>query len=298
MKLGYPCINLELDCRSSRTFRLINYSKQRLIETVEGNLECLKYILRYNLNKKLFFFRITSDLIPFGSHPIMDYNWQEHFKATFIEIGNYIKDNEMRITMHPGQYTVLNSNKKIVFQNAVKDLQYHVDILDLMELDKTAKVQIHVGGVYGNKEKSMKRFIQRYEGLDQSILDRLIIENDDKSYSLEDCIKIHDQINIPVVFDVYHHECNGDGTPLEEAFESFTTTWSVKDGLPIVHYSSEHPNKGKPSHAEQIDIDHFKRFLSKTDKFNFDIMLEIKNKQESALKALEVLKAEGRLNKI
>ncbi|TFF83681.1 MAG: UV DNA damage repair endonuclease UvsE, partial [Promethearchaeota archaeon] len=73
MKIGYPCINLSMDCRSSRTFRLKNYSESKLIETVYGNLNCLQKILEYNLKYNFYFFRITSDLIPFGSHPIMKF---------------------------------------------------------------------------------------------------------------------------------------------------------------------------------------------------------------------------------
>ena len=290
MKIGYPCINLSMDCRSSRTFRLKNYSESRLIETVEGNLNCLQKILDYNLEHNLYFFRITSDLIPFASHPIMKFEWQNYFKNKFNEIGSFIKNHDMRITMHPGQYTVLNSINNQVFQNSIKDLEYHVDVLDLMGLDKTAKVQVHIGGVYGDKDKSLQRFIKRYDGLSEKIKNRLMIENDDKSYSLKDCLIINEETNIPVVFDVFHHECLNSAESVNDAFELFIRTWSKDDGLPIVHYSSEHPLKGKPSHADHIDLDHFKAFLRKTENYDFDIMLEIKDKEKSALQAVKLLK--------
>ena len=219
MKIGYPCINLSMDCRSSRTFRLKNYSESRLIETVEGNLNCLQKILDYNLEHNLYFFRITSDLIPFASHPIMKFDWQNYFKNKFNKIGSFIKNHDMRITMHPGQYTVLNSINNQVFQNSIKDLEYHVNVLDLMELDKTAKVQVHVGGVYGDKDKSLQRFIKRYDGLSEKIKNRLMIENDDKSYSLKDCLIINEETNIPVVFDVFHHDCLNSGESVNDAFE-------------------------------------------------------------------------------
>ena len=91
MKIGYPCINLSLDCRSSSTFRIKNYSESRLIETIKNNLNCLTKILEYNYHNKILFFRITSDLIPFASHPIMSFKWQDYFKSEFKEIGSYIK---------------------------------------------------------------------------------------------------------------------------------------------------------------------------------------------------------------
>lgn len=297
MKIGYPCINLSLECRSSRTFRLKNYSHERLIETVEGNLNCLEKILEYNKEHEILFFRITSDLIPFGSHPVMDYDWQDHFKSRFRSIGKFIKDSKMRITMHPGQYTVLNSKSKKVYRNAIKDLDYHVQVLDLMKLESTAKVQIHVGGVYGDKKKSLSRFIERYHDLEGKIKERFIIENDDKSYTLKDCLEIHESTHIPIVFDILHHECKNQGESLEEAFNLFNETWSAKDGLPIVHYSTKHPDKGGCSHANEINLNHFNNFLNQTKDYNFDVMLEIKNKENSVLEALKYLLKDSRFNR-
>jgi UV DNA damage endonuclease len=283
-----------MDCRSSRTFRLKNYSESRLIDTIKGNLQCLEEILEYNLQHNFLFFRITSDLIPFASHPVMNFDWQEYFEKEFAKIGSFIKKHNMRISMHPGQYTVLNSMNTTVFKNSIKDLEYHVDVLDVMKLDKTAKVQIHVGGVYNNKKQSLERFINRYSGLNPKIKNRLMIENDDKSYSLKDCLTINNKTSVPVVFDVYHHECLNSGESIPEAFKLFIKTWKEDDGLPIVHYSSEHPQKGKPSHTEHIDGNHFKFFLKQTGDIDFDIMLEIKDKETSALKALDIVKKDNR----
>ncbi|MFX0043002.1 MAG: UV DNA damage repair endonuclease UvsE, partial [Candidatus Hodarchaeota archaeon] len=274
-----------MDCRSSRTFRLKNYSKERLKNIIEGNLNCLQKVLEFNRNNKILFFRITSDLIPFASHPVLDFEWKEHFKTTFEDLGAFIRKNKMRITMHPGQYTILNSINKKVYENSLKELIYHVNVLDSMHLDSTAKVQIHVGGVYGDKNASMKRFISRYFKLDNKIKNRLVIENDDKNYNLSDCLQIYQKTDIPIIFDVYHHQCNNSGEKIKEAFEKISDTWKEKDGIPIIHYSSEHPIKCKPSHAETIDLNHFKKFINLTRNFNFDLMLEIKDKEISALKA-------------
>jgi UV DNA damage endonuclease len=297
MKIGYPCINLSLDCRSSKTFRLKNYSEERLINTIEGNLKCLFEILQYNNSHDLLFFRITSDLIPFASHPVMNLNWQDFFKNNFRSLGKYIKTKNMRISMHPGQYTVLNSKNQKVFRNSIKDLEYHVDVLDLLGLNKTAKVQIHVGGVYNDKKTSLKRFKKRFLNLEQQLKNRLIIENDDKSYNLDDCLNINKSTEAPIVFDIYHHECNPSGKNTIESFKLFTKTWKREDGYPIVHYSSEHPLKGKSKHADTIDLLDFNNFIQKTKDFDFDIMLEIKDKENSALKALDFLNKDPRLNK-
>ena len=83
MKIGYPCINESMDCTPNTTFRLSNYSEQNLIKKVENNLQCLKEILHYNVLNNLLFFRISSDLVPFASHPICKFAWQQHFKKDF-----------------------------------------------------------------------------------------------------------------------------------------------------------------------------------------------------------------------
>ncbi|MFW9898729.1 MAG: UV DNA damage repair endonuclease UvsE [Candidatus Thorarchaeota archaeon] len=296
MKIGYPCINLSLECRSSKTFRLKNYSENKLKEIVKSNLDCLSQILEYNRKNNLFFFRITSDLIPFASHPVMKFNWQDYFKQNFFQIGQFIKKNKMRITMHPGQYNVFNSVNHDVYERSLYDLFYHIDVLDLMELDSSAKVVIHAGGVYGDKNESINRFVERYKLLDESIKNRLVVENDEKSYNLKDCLRIHEKTGIPIILDVYHHECFNYGETIKNAFKAFSKTWKKEDGLPIVHYSSQKVGGKKGNHAYSIDLKHFQKFIQNTLDFNFDLMLEIKDKEKSGLKAVKIIKNDPRFN--
>lgn len=288
--MAIACINQSLECRSSNTFRLKNYSKNRLIKVIEGNLDCLEKILEFNKSSGIFFFRITSDLVPFASHPIMDTDWQAYFNDRFRILGNFIKENEMRITMHPGQYTVLNSHNSLVYEKSVNEIEYHVEVLDLMGLNASAKILVHIGGVYGDKKKSMDRFINKYNSLTKKIKRRLVIENDDKSYTFRDCMHIHETTNIPVVFDVFHHACLNHGESLQDCFNIIPKTWKKIDGTPIVHYSSNHPTKGKGSHAETIDLDDFRNFIEMTKNYEFDLMLEIKEKEIAALKAIQIMR--------
>jgi UV DNA damage endonuclease len=159
-----------------------------------------------------------------------------------------------------------------------------------MELDTSAKVQIHVGGVYGDKEASIKRFINNYNKLSIKIKKRLVIENDDRSYSLQDCLKINKLCGIPILFDSFHHECLNNNETMRESLLKAKETWKKKDGLLMVDYSSQKPNARIGSHTENIDIQHFKIFIKNIKNINFDIMLEIKDKEKSAFKALEIIK--------
>ncbi|MGE5445664.1 MAG: UV DNA damage repair endonuclease UvsE [Ignavibacteriales bacterium] len=289
MKIGYPCINLSLEGKGNKTFRLRSYSEERLIETVKNNLDYLHSTLRFNVEHQLLFFRISSDLIPFGSHPVCQSPWGDYFKEKFRAIGDFIKRNNIRISMHPDQFTLINSLDEKVYENTIRELMYHAKILDLLGLNDSAKIQIHVGGVYGDKEESIKRFIRRFKKLSNRICRRLVIENDDRLYSLEDCLEIHTKTGTPILFDVFHHELNNHGEAIKEAFQIFTGTWKKVDGVPMVDYSSQEIDGRRGNHAKTINVEHFKRFLNETENFDFDIMLEIKDKEKSALKAMEIV---------
>ena len=288
MKIGYPCINTSITCKSNRTFRLKSYSEKRLKETVENNLICLRRILEFNLEHNILFFRITSDLVPFASHPICKFDWQGSFENQFKAIGDFIKSHGARISMHPDQFILINSLDKKIFDRSVRELVYHAQVLDLMELDTSAKVQIHVGGTYRDKDRSMRRFVERFEKLDEIVKRRLVIENDDRHYSLRDCLQISAKTKVPVLFDVFHHGVNSSGEPTQEAFRLFTKTWKEKDGLPMVDYSSQEAGYRTGKHGETINLEQFREFLDESRPYDFDIMLEIKDKETSALKAIEV----------
>ena len=288
MRIGYPCVNLTVGCSSGRTFRLKSYSESHLRAIVKHNLECLIKILQFNLKHKIFFFRITSDLIPFASHPINTVDWQEAFKSSFELIGEFILRNRIRISMHPDQFTLINSIKEEIFERSEKELKYHVEVLDLMNLETSAKVQIHVGGVYGNKMKSMERFVRRFHNLGEVIRRRLVIENDDRLYNVKDCLKISSQTQIPVLFDAFHHRLNNKNQNSNDDFACITRTWNLKnDGLPMVDYSSQEPKGGVRQHSGAIDLENFDLFLKSTEPFDFDIMLELKDKEKSAIKAIK-----------
>jgi UV DNA damage endonuclease len=289
MRIGYPCINRTLACSASTTFRLKSYSEARLKTSIKNNLDCLRTILQFNLEHKLFFFRISSDLVPFASHPINKFGWQQRFQGEFEGIGEFINKNRMRISMHPDQFTLINSIKDEIFERSKKELQYHAQILDLMKLDTSAKIQIHIGGAYGDKKASIERFAKRFRRLPDSVVRRLVIENDDKLYDLVDCLKISEEIQIPILFDVFHHELNNStAQTIKESLKLAAKSWNEKrDGVPMVDYSSQEPNGLPRQHSETIDLEDFSKFLKQTQPFDLDVMLEIKDKEKSAIKAFK-----------
>jgi UV DNA damage endonuclease len=295
MRIGYPCINRSIGCTASGTFRLASYSEERLKETVKKNLACLSGILAYNVMHGMLFFRITSDLVPFASHTVCTFPWQEHFAEEFGRIGEYIRQHGFRISMHPDQFVLLNAQDKEVFRRSIADLTYQTQVLDLMGLASTAKVQIHVGGVYGNKPKSMDRFADTYELLDPVIKNRLVIENDERLYTISDCLALHERTGIPVIADVFHHALHNNAERFADLLKPLRASWKARDGIPMVDYSSQEPGKRAGAHAEHIVPEDFRQFLKETRMTDIDIMLEIKDKEKSALCALDIARDDPRL---
>lgn len=295
MRIGYPCINRSIGCTPSRTFRLASYSDDRLRDTVKSNLSCLAAILKYNVRHGLLFLRITSDLIPFASHPVCTFPWERHFLQEFQELGRYMISHGFRISLHPDQFVLLNTPDPAVLQRSIRELEYHARILNLLGLGRSAKIQIHVGGVYGDRSGSIQRFIRNYGNLEEPVLHHLVIENDERHYALSDCMQLHRQTGIPLVFDSFHHTLNNHGESMADLLPTLKKTWNSTDGIPMVDYSSQQLGKRVGAHTDHIEIADFRRFLRDTAGMDCDIMLEIKDKEKSALMGLDAARDDPRL---
>jgi UV DNA damage endonuclease len=184
---------------------------------------------------------------------------------------------------------------KRVLQRSIADLKYQTQVLDLMGLDTSAKVQVHVGGMYGDKQAAIERFLKRYELLDSAIQERLVIENDERLYSLRDCLAIHEQCGIPVIADTFHHSLLNNGERFLSLLTSVRKTWKGTDGIPMIDYSSQEPGRRFGAHAMHIVEEDFRQFITETMPADFDIMLEIKDKEKSALAALDIARYDPRL---
>jgi len=295
MKIGYPCINRSLPCRGNRTFRLASYSEARLAEAVAANLDCLRQMLEYNVAHGLLFFRVSSDLVPFASHPVCRFAWPDHFRSVFAELGRFISRHGLRISRHPDQFTLLNAVDPAVVERSILELDYHARVLEAMELDATARIQIHVGGVYGDKPAAVERFAAACRDLPEPVRRRLVIENDERLYSLADCLQLHARTGVPILFDAFHHELLNRGETLPEAVAAAGATWRGGDGLPMLDWSFQKPGGRPGAHAESIDLERFAGFVRETAGLDFDLMLEIKDKERSARLALAALAGDARL---
>ncbi len=290
MNIGYACLNIGPVDSQFKSLRLNNLNEENFLKVTENNLESLDNILDYNIENQIKSYRISSDLIPFASYEHNIFNWQDVFVDKLNKLGDKAKKAGLRLSMHPGQYTVINSDKPEVVEKSFQDLRYHCDLMNLLGLDSSHKIILHIGGVYGDKEKAIKRFEESYKKLDQDIRDRLIIENDDKSYNFDDLLSIALRNNIPLVYDTLHHQVNKSNSKSHrENILLASKTWKDKDGQQKIHYSQQDKNKKPGSHSPTIGLESFYYFYKSVEDLDLNIMLEVKDKNLSTIKVKNLL---------
>jgi len=274
-----------------RTFdsRGVSYASEKTLD----NCKDLEKIVSWNILNGYQFFRITSNLAPWKS----EYDWDdmpdiEEIRKHLHSTGVMSKTHNLRLTSHPGPFNVLTSPHPHVVTNCVSDLTDHGDVFDMIGLGRTPynKINIHIGGAYGDKESAMKRFCENFDLLPDSVKSRLTVENDDRAsmYSVRDLYEgVYKKIGIPIVFDYHHHQfCTGDLSE-KEALEMAISTWP-KDIVPVVHYSE---SRREEQLDESIRVQaHSDYIYNKIDTYghDVDIMVEAKHKELAVKKYKEL----------
>jgi UV DNA damage endonuclease len=290
IRLGYACINTTLPA-PNRTCRLRSATPERLLMLARGNLTRLVRILQWNATHRVHVFRIGSEVIPFGSHPVNQLPWWELLERELHDAGQAITACGMRVSMHPGQFTVLNSPREEVAQRSIAELVYHARVLDVLGTDASAKIILHLGGTFGDKPTSLARFIDHGRRLPEPVLRRLVLENDEKSYTVEEALAAADALQVPVVFDVFHHYWNPafPSLPLRQIVQMTMATWRATDGRPKLHYSDQWPGKPPGAHSATVDVEAFRRLYEGMAGLPLDIMLEVKDKERSVLNLYRII---------
>lgn len=302
VSFGYVAMSVVLkDCSPSRTITLQNLSKidsekarfARLSSIARENLKNTRRLFSHNRAHDIKMFRLTSKLIPLATHPVTEnWDWFAEVEDDLKSLGDYARENAFRISAHPDHFTLLNSPREEVTEASIRDLEYHLRIQDGMGLDSSAKLVIHVGGSYGNKEASLKRFIQNYKLLSSDLKQRIVLENDDKIYTVRDVLGLCQELKIPMVLDIHHHWCNNNNEDIRNYLKDIFDTWDGESRPPKIHLSSPKDAKNFRSHADNVDTSFFLDFLAKTKPLNrdFDVMIEAKNKDQALFTLLSDLK--------
>lgn len=281
--LGYVAICKSIDAPINRTCRLKGATPERLRELIGENLSNLERVLRFNQEHDIHMYRLSSALVPFASHPVNRLAWWKENRPQLRELARILRDAEMRVSLHPGQFTTLSALEPRIVAAAVADLEYHARLLDELETGQDAKIVIHLGGLYGGeKSDAIARFAQSADALPRDIQRRLVIENDEWSFCAEDVLAASTVTGLPVVFDWLHHRANpGTATTPERAAAIVAhcfATWKPVDGIPKLHLSSQAPGKRKGSHGDWVRPTDLQSFARIAPPRAWDCMLEAKQK--------------------
>lgn len=293
MRLGYPCVSLLLNRTTNHDCTLRTATPERLRALIAQNLADLRMILEHNLAQGWLMFRIGSSVIPFASHPVNTLDWQEEFSADLAAIGAFARQHGMRLSFHPGQYTVLNAPDPTVVERAKAEIAYSAAFLDALGMDTACKIVIHLGGAYGDRQAALRRFVEMVNSLEERSRRRLVIENDERIWSPADALWVSERTGLPVVFDNLHYQANPGPGELDELLARIFATWDPGvDGPPKVHFSSQAADGRPGHHADYADPAEFQAWVERWSRFgDFDLMLEAKAKD----RALQALRREGHL---
>lgn len=276
---------------TNHTFRLANLSPGKLAEAAHQNIDDLERILALMEEGPLRLLRLGGSMIPFASHEGLEFDWRPLVAGRLAEIGPKYAAKGFRFSSHPGQYTILNSPDERVVHRATAELAYATELLDLMGLDGSHKVVIHGGGIYGDRENATRRLIDAVQRLSPAIRNRLVLENDERLFSLEEILGAAEESGVPVVFDLHHHQINPGKGDLNEMLTRVGKTWN---GVPKIHMSSQKPNSRVGAHDDLLHAEDLEAMVQAIP-FETDIMVEAKGKEVAALAAWRWLRDRGAL---
>ena len=295
IKLGYTCDNITLkrECSVYTSRSCIKKTfETKGLEHISGlalaNCLDLLQLLEWNHERGIHLYRMTSKLFPWAGHyELGDLPDFPVIEEALSAAGQLARASNQRITNHPSCYIKLAATNEELIGQSVRDLEVQSRIFDMMgyKPSHVNKINIHVGGVYGNKQKAMDRFAETFHGLSPGLRSRLAVENDDSanSYAVDDLLVLHEMTGIPITFDFHHYQfCPGAMTK-KEAFEAAIGTWP-RGIRPVVHWSEmpECPTRRK-SHPHS----HSNFVYGPLDLFGYeedvDVMIESKAKEAALL---------------
>jgi len=299
MRLGLCCIFVGQDIRFRTTTatalgRLPPRNRSgKLRELAAHNAASLYSAIEYCATHDIGSFRVNSRILPLRTHPEFGYDSDllggEITKA-YRRCGELARATDTRISFHPDQFVVLSSPDRGVVESSLAEIEYQAEVAEWIGADV---INLHAGGGYGDKTAALERLVTAIGELSESARSRLTLENDDRIYTPSDLLPICQQLGIPLVYDVHHHRCLGDGIDIESTTELAIETWNRE---PLFHVSS--PSNGwradnpRP-HSDYINL---RDFPAHWDEMNITVEVEAKAKELAVRKLQEALRRRAKRN--
>jgi UV DNA damage endonuclease len=205
------------------------------------SLEMLHGVLDHLERIDVRMYRMSSNVIPYGSHPDLpefDYERQIADCTDALDaLGRRVRDLGLRLSTHPGQYTVINGPEDRLRDTSLREIEAHTALLDALGCGPDATVVVHVGGLYGDRATALDRWARAWEQLSESAHSRVGLENDERLFSVDDALELHRRTGVRVVYDHHHARIKPGRMTSAEALAAAAATWPV--GVrPKVHLSS------------------------------------------------------------
>lgn len=316
VRFGFVAMSVILENASpSKTMTYANFSKladreaaiAKLENISKQNLHNTLRLLRHAHAHDIHMYRLTSKLIPLATHQALsDWNPYPALIEDFQAIGQFVKEKGLRVSLHPDHFCVFSTPREEVLMNSIKDMEYHVDMLEAMGLDERSKCNIHMGGAYGDKPTSSQRFIEQFSSLPPRIKHRVTLENDDKTFNVEETLLAAETVEVPMVLDIHHYAVNTGGITEEELLHTWwpriVKTWERERSrlqlthaheLPVkIHASSPKSVTDPRGHADNVELTTLLHFLRQASKYtsHVDCMIEAKAKDKALFQLMKEFK--------
>lgn len=261
----------------------------RLLSVTRQNIENTLRVLQYNTAHQIEIYRMSSSIVPLATHPDVEWDFVTPFKKEWKQLGEWVTAHNMRVSFHPNQFTLFTSPKPGITHNAVKDMEFHYNMFDAMGIADSSFINIHVGGAYGDKESALVRVHDNLRLLPEHVKARMTFENDDKTYTASETLRVCKREGIPLVFDYHHHLANLSDEPLNELLTEVIKTWSNAGVVPKIHISSPKSLSEFRSHADYIDMEFIMPLFKALRELRQDVdfMIEAKMKDRAMLQLIE-----------
>ena len=266
-----------------------------------ANVRDLPKMFRWNDKYGIKFMRLSSEMFPFASHAEYGYKLAPFASEAVAEAGRVAAELGHRVSTHPGQFTQLGSPRPEVIANAIRDLNFHDEMLSLLKLpeqeDRDAVMILHMGGTFGDKAATLDRFRENYKNLSPGVKKRLVLENDDVSWSVHDLLPICEELSIPLCLDFHHHNIIFDASQLREGtldimslYPRIKATWDRKNIRQKMHYSEGCP---EAITGRQRRKHNPRPILLPPCPNDMDLMIEAKDKEQAVFELMRTFKLPG-----
>lgn len=265
--------------------------EERLDKLLRENLDNFFRLLKFNVREGITFYRFSQNIVSLATRSEVKFDYITPYLDKWRAIGEYVKQNELRLDTHPDQFCVLNSTRKEVIEESIHILEFHLSLF--RALDLPSHMILHIGSGQGGKEEAMLRFQQTFSCLSPEIQNSLYLENDDKIFDIVDTLTLCKTLKIPMVLDYHHYLCNHGLEKLEDFLLEIFATWQEVGLPPKIHFSSPKSKHEFRSHSDYVDFSKFLKFLELVhEKYDgpLDIMLECKAKEEALFRLCRQLR--------